>query len=420
MPDARSALSQILPPGASIVTAPGCGGPTTLLDALGALAHDRPGMTVRGGLLFDHPFLDAVRAGHLRYQTWHVMGAARAEVAAGRAEYLPLQASAVLRCLPAWAPDATLVRCTPPDRHGYCSLGPSGSYATAAARLAPIVVAEIDPELPRTYGDNRLHISEIDLAVETSGPAPHYRRADGDDVSRRIAARVIGLLPERPTLQLGIGTIPEALLDELVAFPPASVRFVGMACDGMVELMERGIVDPLATCPDPGVAVAELMGTSTLLAHAHENPAIGVYSSARSHNAAHLGERQRLVSVNSAFEVALDGAVNAEMLHGDPAAGVGGSNDFANAAAQSEGGRRIVALPSTTKSGRSRIVPRLAAELAATTPRHLVDVVVTEHGVAELEGRSLAERAELLTAIAAPEHRAALTDRFHDRKADPR
>lgn len=397
--------------GARVVAGPGCGTPVTLLRALGRAAEERELRPhLRSGLLLDYPFLDALAAGRLRYDTWHVMGEVRPLVEQGLAGYLPARASAVPDMLRSWVPDVALVRVSPPDRHGYCSLGPSASYTLPAVMTARMVVGELDERLPRTLGQSSFHVSRLFALVESQDSTPDYPGARLDDVSRQIAATVLALLPPRATLQVGIGAVPEALVHALGAGADSSLRFAGMGCDAMIPLLENGTISRDAIVPSPGIHAAELMGSRTLMEYADQHPGIGVFPSTSSHNAPYLGSLGTFVSINSALEVDLWGQVNAEVARGRQLAGVGGSTDFFEAAYNSPGGRRIIALPATTSGGASRIVPRLGVESVVTVPRQMADVVVTEHGAAELSGCTLAERAERLVAIADPSVRDELAD----------
>ncbi|MBS4754545.1 hypothetical protein KG112_17180 [Nocardioides sp. zg-ZUI104] len=408
--DVSTAISR-LPRRARVVAGPGCGGPISLLRELGRQALE--GDTephLRSGLQLVYPFGEAVTAGAMRYDTWHVMGPVRKWVEAGRADYLPIRASQVPSVLQAWDPDALLVRVTPPDRHGYCSLGPSSSYPLPVARWARTVIGEIDESLPRTLGQSTLHVSSFAALVESTDPTPSYAGAELDEVSTAIARSVREILPPKPTLQLGIGAVPEALVASLADAARGELRFAGMGCDAMVALFENGVISPHALLPTPGVRAAELMGSPLLMEYADLHPGIGVYPSGLSHHPVPLGELDRFVSINSALEVDLWGQVNAEAIGGRQLSGVGGSSDFFEAAYNSDGGRRVIALPATTPTGTSRIVPRLDAGSVATVPRQMADLVVTEHGVADLRGRTLTERAEALVGIAAPEARDQLSN----------
>jgi acyl-CoA hydrolase len=227
----------------------------------------------------------------------------------------------------------------------------------------------------------------------------------------RIAALVAELLPRNPTVQLGIGAVPEAVTVALGEGGLGTVRLVGMGSDHLVRLFDTGALRRSDTFPNSAVTAVELLGTRTILDAAHENPAIGVVSSSTCHDPRWLATLPRLVSVNSALQVDLTGQVSGEGIGGRVLAGVGGSFDFFEGARASDGGLRIVALESTTDGGEtSKIVPALGEGSAVSIPRHSVDVVVTEHGVARLAGRSLAERIDGLIGVASPSHRHALAD----------
>jgi 4-hydroxybutyrate CoA-transferase len=388
--------------GAWVVAGPGCGAPTTLLAALGAASAGRGWTLGTGILLGDLPFLDAVRAGALRYDTWHVSAAVRDLVADGTVGYVPMRSSRLRAMLAARPLGAALVRVSPPDAAGNVSLGPAVSYGLDALELAAVRIAEVDPGLPRTCGRTEVPASLFDAFVEADTPAATYRSATPDETSRRIAERVLGLLPARPVLQIGIGSIPESLVTALRGTGLGKeARFAGMGTDEMVDLVE-----PRRVGTDPAILSPELMGTERLMRFADGNPAVALYPSTLAHDPAWLGALDRFVSINAALEVDLLGNVNSEVLRGRQVSGVGGSLDFTEAATRSAGGLRIIALPAATSGGRhSKIVHAVGA---VTLPRTCVDVIVTEFGVARLEGLTSAQRAEALIAIAHPDHRDAL------------
>lgn len=416
MPAAVSAERALreLPTGAHLVSSPGLGAPGTLLAALGAVADGQKWTLSSGLLLDDYPFLSAVERGALDYRTWHVMPPARALVAAGRIAYVPVRASRVAGMLARSQVDVALVRVSPPDARGRCSLGASTGYGAAALAAARIRIAEIDPAVPRTCGDSLVDVGIFDALVESTTPLPSYVSAPSTPTSATIAARVLALLPPDPTLQVGIGSIPETLVRMLpeAAADLGRVRFVGMGTDDMVELFEAGVLRRSDVVPAPALLSPDLMGTARLLEFAHENPAVGMYPSALAHDAAQLGALANFVSINTAIEVDLAGNVNSEVLGGRQISGIGGSLDYIDAATRSPGGLRIIALPAVSNDGSvSRIVPSLGS---VTVPRSMVDVIVTEFGVAHLEGRSLRERAKALTEIAHPDHRGALQESLRE------
>lgn len=404
-------MSSLFPPGALVVTSSGCGAPVTLLRRLGSEAETTPGLTLRSGLLLDeYELLPAVEAGSLRYETWHVGAAVRRAATSGAVGYIPARASSVPDLVRAWRPDIGLIRVTPPSSSGRCSLGPSVSYAGALAEAAKHVVGEVDPALPWTCGDSELPVSAFDELVETEDPTPAHEGGTSSPAARSIGERILRLLPDAPTVQIGIGAIAEAFVELLLEQDVRDLRFAGMAVDAMVDLADRGMLARDAVVPDPAILAPEVLGTRRLMEFIHENPRVGMYPSTRSHDPATLGQRARLVSVQTALQVDLAGQVASERVAGRRIAGVGGSVDYAEAARLSEGGLRIVALAATNDDGtRSRIVPQLAAG-ETTLPSYLVDAVVTDHGVARLDGLSLEQRAEAMIEVAAPQHRRPLAE----------
>lgn len=399
-----------IPAGGHIIAGVCCGGPTSLLRGVAERSPGRQWLLSTGLLLDDGGVYEAVGSGDLRLETWHVAGAGRELVERGLVDYVPIRASQLEKRIATWDVDAALVRVTPPDSDGWCSLGPSAGFALAAIKTARLCIAEVDETLPRTFGESRVHASALDVLVPSTTPTPMYRTSAPDDVSRAVARRVVALLPDRPVLQLGIGGVTEALVVALAEEGVDGLRFVGMGMDAMVDIFEGGL---LACPPDGGPAIEspDLVGTQRLMRFAHENPVVGVFPSSVAHSPQRLAELERLVSVNTAVEIDLSGQVNSEVVAGRQIAGIGGSIDFVEAATHSAGGMRIIALPSTTRSGdRSRIVPRLDANATVTIPRGMVDIVVTEHGIAHLEGKTLRQRAEALIDIASPQHRQALGD----------
>lgn len=393
--------------GARVVATPGCSTPETLLRELGAHSATRPGITLSAGILLgDLPFLPAVVSGQLAMRSWHVTGPMRSALEQGRIGYVPLRASDVPSHVAA-ATDVLLMRVSPPDGRGYCSFGPSGSYTRAALDAASLVIAEVDGALPRTRGDTTVHVSEIDHLVEADTPTCLYHGAPPTPVSDRIAAHVVELLPRDPTLQFGIGAVPEAVTAALAGADLGRISVVGMGSDRLVPLFERGLLTWVGA--EPPVVAVELLGTPDLFELADDNPAVEVVSSTRCHDPRWLATRPRLVSVNSAVAIDLGGQVASDAAGQRVISGVGGSFDFFEGAQWSPGGLRVLALTSMTADGRhSRVVADLGPGASVTIPRHSVDVVVTEHGVARLAGRSLAERADALIAVADPSVRDSL------------
>lgn len=400
----------LLPPGAGIVAGAGCGTPTTMLRALHVAAPDLPLPPVlySGILLGELDFLDSVARGHLRYLTWHPYGPVLPALARNEVEYLPARCSSIADTLARRRVDTAFARVTPPDRHGYVSLGPSASYIHDAVTQCRVVIGEVDERLPRTRGQSTIHVSRFAAFVTSEDPTPMYLAREPDSVSTAIAGLLLGHLPDRPILQLGIGAVPEAVASGLLDHP-GPVRFVGMATDRMVDLAERGVISPDHVLPTPGIVAAELMGGPRLMQFAHDNPRLAVYPSSTSHSVPVLAGLPGFVSILSAAEIDLRGQVSSERVAGRQLSGVGGSIDYAESSRWSPGGLTVIALPATAAGGaRSRIVSQLPEGAVVSLHHQAADLVVTEHGVADLRGRTEAERSDLLTAIAAPPFQADL------------
>ena len=394
--------------GATVMTSPYCGTPTTLLAALAKRSYEVPDLSLLTGLIFgESSFLEAVRAGHLRFRTWHLASEARALAWAGAVEYVPARAHDIERLFLSGGPDVALARVTPPDDHGNCSLGPSASYSKAMLTNARIRIAEVDPELPRTRGaDVTYPFDAFEHVVEAQAPASTYPAAPPSTITAEIAANVLPLLADGDTVQLGIGRVPEAIAHALSDSATNDLRLVGMFTDAMVALADQHkIID------EPGaVQAVELLGTSRVFDYAHGNPAVEMRSSATVHDPMWLAMQPRMVSICSAIAVDLTGQVASEQVGNRLLAGIGGAADFFEGAGHSSGGLRIVALSAATGSGASRFRAHFPPDTPVTIPRHSVDYVITEYGAAHLTGRSLRERVEAITQVVAPQHR----DQFQD------
>ena len=398
-----------LDPASAVVLPPGAGGATAIEREIGRQADRLRGLDVYSGLLLsDYPFL---REG-IRYTTWHVTGPVRAAVADGSVRFLPIRGSQVSQLfrsgrLPL---DVAVVHVSPPDAYGRCSLGTSTSYPLTLARLAPTVIAQVNPRMPRVAGEASLHVSEIDWLVEVDEPLGEHARAATTPTAAAIGDHLVALIPSGATLQAGIGAIPEALLANLCASDVGDLRIYGMGVDAIAALDDAGRLRPVRD-GRPSSLCAELMGTRTLYDYADDNPALEMHPFDTILDPAHIAGFEGFVSVNSAVQVDLMGQANVEQLAGAQLSGVGGGYDFAQGAWLSPGGKSIIAMPSTNRRGDvSRIVARLDPTAPVGVPRHFTQYVVTEHGVADLAGLGLRERAEALVAVAAPRFRDELAD----------
>jgi 4-hydroxybutyrate CoA-transferase len=403
----RSASDAVatLSAGARVVLGSGCGTPLTLAQALAA--PGAPPVHLYGGLLLgDYPFLSRVRdpAERFSYTTWHATRAVEQDIAAGTVRFVPLRATAAPDYLRAQRVTAALIRTTPPGRDGLCSLGPCGNYIASAIQRSETLIAEIDDTLPFTCGSNTIDADRISAWCEADQPAAEYVGSIPNQVSDAIAERLMALLPDEPTLQIGIGAVPSALLARLVAASAGTFTFVGMAVDGMVDVAEAGLLSARAS-NGAAIMTPEALGSRRLLDYAHRNPQLAVNPVEVSMDVRELARRPRLVSINSAVQVDLYGQAAAETISSRQISGLGGSLEFAEAARLSEGGRRILALPATARGGsQSRISTTLGTEVVSAG-RAAADFVVTEFGTADLRYADREERRERLIEIAHPDHR---------------
>ncbi len=334
----------------------------------------------------------------------------RDAVARGQGDYVPIFLSEVpalfrSRAMPL---DVALITVTPPDKHGYCSLGVSVDASRAAAQSARYVVAQVNANMPRSHGDGLIHVKDIDLAVEQADPIPEVGRPALGELELTIGAYIAGLVEDGATLQLGIGAIPEAVLAALAGHVDLGVH-TEMFSDGVVDLVEQGVITGARKRSHPGKVVASFaMGSRRLYDFIDDNPAVLLLDVAYTNDTAVIRRNPAVTAINSALEIDLTGQVCADSLGTHQYSGVGGQMDFIRGAALSERGKPIIVLPSTTKRGESRIVPYLKQGAGVVTTRAHVNYVVTEHGVASLHGKNLRQRARALVGIAHPDHRDAL------------
>lgn len=333
--------------------------------------------------------------------------------AAGRLQMWPVHYSALPGLLAdgALSADVVLVQVSPPDEHGRHTLGLADDYVSAALDTARVVLAEISEHVPRTPAARTITADQWTAAVTSDEPPAEVPAPRRDAVTLGVARQVAGLVPDGATLQFGIGAIPDAVLGELFERRDLGIHS-GLITDTAMRLVREGVATGVRKGRDNRVAVGGLLGgTRELFAWADRNPAVALRPTSYTHDPDVLAAMPALVAVNAALEVDLTGQVNAEKIGGRYVGAVGGAVDFLRGAARSHGGVPVVALPSTVK-GHSTIVPRLSGPVS--TARSEQVVVVTEHGVADLRGTTLAQRTERLIAIAHPDHRAAL-DRAADR-----
>ena len=383
--------------------------PSVLLDALVARAPElRDVSVVHLHCEGPGPHLAPEMAPHFRHRALFIGPNARDAVNEGRADYIPIFLSDVPHLLQSGLLplDAVLINVSPPDEHGYCSLGTSVEAMQAAIRAARTVIAQLNRAMPRTLGESFIHIDQIDLAVEVDIPPYEHRDPEIGDVERRIGQYVADLVPDRATIQMGIGAIPGAVGLALRDKKDLGVH-TEMMTDVVVDLVEAGVITGRAKERNRGKIVATfMMGTQRLYDFVHDNPMVEMRPTDFTNDTHVIRSFSRMTAINSAIEVDLTGQVCADSIGHRMYSGVGGQMDFIRGAALAPEGRAIIALPSMAARGTvTRIVSSLHEGAGVVTTRAHVRTIVTEWGVAELYGQSLRERAKRLIAIAHPDVR---------------
>lgn len=357
---------------------------------------------------------------HLRVNTLFISDNVREAVNQGRADFTP--------CLLGEVPllfsrgvlplDVALIHVSPPDEHGFCSLGVEVGITKTAAASAKIVVAEVNPQMPRTLGDAFIHVSKLDHVVPVDYPLPEVIMGDPTELTNKIGSHVSELIDDGSTLQMGIGAIPDGVLNHLQDKKDLGVH-TELFSDGVVELYEMGVITNERKTLHRGKIIAGfLLGSERLYEFVDNNPVVELHPSEYVNDPYVIAQNEKMVSINSAIEVDFTGQVCADSIGTKLYSGVGGQLDFIRGAARSRGGKPIIALPSTvdTRSGQrlSRIVPYLKQGAGVVTTRYDVHYVATEFGVAELYGKTIRERVRALLDIAHPDFQADLEEAAHE------
>ena len=392
----------------------GCGTPSPLIDALVARASElRNVEIIHMKTLGDANYTKPEYEGIFRHRGFFLGENVRDAVIAGRADYIPIFLGEIesLFFSGVMHLDVVLMQVSPPDDHGYVTLGTTVDSTLNASRCAQTIIAEVNERMPRTHGETAIHVSRISAIVETSRPLLELHTKQVTARHHRIAENVASLIPDGATLQIGIGAIPEAVLACL-----GDKRDLGihseMVGDGVIDLMESGVLNGERKSLHRGKAVISfVLGSQRLFDYVHDNQAFEFRSICYTNDPYVVAQNDRMVAINAALQVDLTGQVCSDSLGIKPYSGIGGQVDFIRGAARSKGGVPIIALPSTAKNGTvSRIKPVLEPGAGVVTSRADVHYVVTEHGIAYLHGKSLRERAEALIAIADPRFREELED----------
>lgn len=410
---ARDAL-RCVDSGMRVYIHPGCAEPETLVEALigrAPFVHDVE--IVHLLTLGTAPYVAPEMEGHFRHNAMFIGGNVRDAVNEGRADYTPVYLSEVEDLFETGTMpiDVALIQVSPPDEHGFCSLGVGVDTTMTASRRARYTVAQVNDQMPRTYGDSFIHVSQINAFVETSRPLCEMPTAQITDLHRAIAKNVATLIEDGATLQTGIGGIPNAVLPLLLDRKDLGVHseLVG---DGVIPLIEAGVITGRRKSLLPRKIVAGFMlGTRELFNYVNDNPLFELRPNAFTNDPHQIARNDNMVAINSALQIDITGQVCSDSIGQSFYSGIGGQVDFLRGASRAKGGKPIIALPSTAKKGTlSRIVPQLNPGAGVVTSRGLIRYVVTEYGVAYLHGKTIRERAEALIQIAHPNFRNELYD----------
>lgn len=363
------------------------------------------------------PYSDPKYTDSFRINAFFVGENIRDAVNHARADYIPVFLSEIpalfrQNVLPL---DVALINVSPPDSHGFCSLGVSVDIARAAVDCAKTVIAQINPHMPRTIGDALVHVKDIHAMVEVNDPLPEVPVPNLNDTDRAIGRYIAELIDDGATLQMGIGSIPNAVLASLGNHKDLGIH-TEMFSDGVINLVEKGVVTGKLKAKHPGKIVAGfVMGTKRLYDFIDDNPQVLMLDIEYVNDTSVIRRNPKATAINSAIEVDLTGQVCADSIGTRLYSGVGGQMDFIRGASLSPGGKPIIALPSSTKNGETKIVPYLKQGAGVVTTRAHVHYIVTEFGVAYLYGKNLRQRATELINIAHPDHREALEREAFDR-----
>ena len=388
---------------------PGCAEPEALVEALIERAPFVKDVEIVHLLTLGRAdYIKPEMEGHFRHNALFIGGNVRQAVNDGRADYTQVFLSEIEWLFESGEMplDVALIQVSPPDAHGFCSFGLGVDTTLTAAKKARYVVAQVNANMPRTYGDSFIHIGDIDAVVEDSRPLCELKKEDLTDLHKAIGRHVAGLIDDGCTLQMGIGGIPDAVLTCLSDRKDLGVH-TEMLSDNIIPLINSGVINGRRKTLHPRkIILGFALGTKELFDYVHDNPIFEFHPNAYTNNPMVVAQNDRMVAINSALQVDITGQVCADSIGNTFYSGIGGQVDFIRGSARSKGGKPIIALPSTAKNDTvSRIVPMLAPGAGVVTSRGAVHYVATEYGVAYLHGRSIRQRAEALIQIAHPKFR---------------
>lgn len=411
---------KVVKSGDKIVIQPGCAAPMELIRALVRKKDELMDVILYHILIVgDLPYTKPGMEKHFRHKAFFIGGNTRKAVNEGRAEFIPIYLSEVTMLFKkdVIVPDIALINVSPPDEHGYCSYGIEVGNIKTPTEKAKIVIAQINDQMPRGLGNSFIHLNKIDFIVEHSEPLMELPQVDPNASEEVLAAYdkigqyVAEMIENGSTLQMGIGAIPDSVMKNLKNHKDLGIH-TEMFSDGIVELVEEGIINGEKKTLHPGKIIAGfVLGTKKSFDFIDNNPIFEFHPQEYVNDPFVIAQNNNMVAINSAIEIDLTGQVCSDSIGTKFYSGIGGQVDFIRGAAHSDGGKPIIALPSTTKDGNvSRIVPTLKTGAGVVTSRGDVHYVVTEYGVANLFGKSIQERAKSLIKIAHPKFRDELTD----------
>jgi len=387
----------------------GAGVPVQLTKGLTSRAFELQNVELTHILTFaEAPYCDPAYQDNFRVNALFIGHNVRQAVQEGRADFTPIFLNEIPGLFrDGYLPiDVALIALSPPDEHGFCSFGVEVGTTKPAAESAKIIVAEVNQQMPRTLGDSFIHLSRLDHIIEADYPLPEAPQGGATTEHLQVGAHIAEMIPDGATLQMGIGSIPDAVLKNLGNHKDLGIH-TELFSDGVIEMVERGVITCARKTFHPGKIVAGfLFGTKQLYDFIHNNPMIELHPTDYVNDPFNIAQNNAMVAINSALEVDLTGQVCADSIGPRLYSGAGGQVDFIRGAARSKGGLPIIALLSTARGGSvSRIVPMLKQGSGVVTTRNDVHFVVTEFGVASLYGKSIRQRAQELIGIAHPDFR---------------
>jgi len=393
--------------------------PLVLMKALAARVDELTNVTLSHVLLMgDDPFSKPGLEKAFHHNSLFVGPGDRNSVNDGRSSYVPIHLHMIPKSIRTGVTrvDAAMVQCSPPDDHGFMSLGAEVLASKAAVEVAKTLIIQVNEQMPRILGDSFIHVSRASYIVETNEPLIELTPKPPTDVEKKIGSLIADMIPDGATLQLGIGGIPDAVLSLLKGKKDLGIH-TEMVSDGLMRAMEQGIITGAKKTLHPGKVVATfILGTKELYEFVNDNPLLEVHPVEHTNDPFIIAQNDRMVGINSAIEVDLTGQVCSDSIGTYIFSGFGGQLDFIRGAAASKDGKPIIALPATTKNDTiSRIVPKLKEGSGVVTTRADVHYVVTEFGVAELWGKNLQQRAKALIAVAHPNFKEMLEKEARER-----